>query len=289
MDASRYGPFPYSAIIDRPILRWPNGARVAVWVIPNIEFFPLNELIPREVAITPSIIPWARRDYGNRVGIFRLMDVLAERGIRGTAAINSDICHEHPRIVEAAVALQWEFMGHCQTNSQLLNSMDSPTEQRVIKTSLETIEAATGRRPKGWLSAGLAETWNTVDILASENVAYVADWVNDDEPYVMDVGNPKMISIPYSNEVNDITVLLRETQSSGEFANIIKRQFDVLYREGAKRAKVLAIALHPWIIGVPHRIGSLESALDHIANHKDVWFATGSEIVEAYSAQIARD
>ena len=217
MDSGCYGPFPYSAIIDRPALRWPNGARVAVWVIPNIEFFPLNGTIPRENRIIPNLIPWTRRDYGNRVGIFRLMDTLAKRNIRGTVALNSDICTEHTRIIEVAKALQWEFMGHCQTNSQLLDALDPETEQTVIKSTLDVIEKATGRRPKGWLSAGLSETWHTLEFLSAASIRYVADWVNDDEPYVMDIGSPKMISIPYSNEINDITVLLREAQTSEEF------------------------------------------------------------------------
>jgi peptidoglycan/xylan/chitin deacetylase (PgdA/CDA1 family) len=282
MDPRRYGPFPYSAIIDRPALRWPNGARVAVWVIPNIEFFPLNATIPREAAIVPNLIPWTRRDYGNRVGIFRLMEALAKRNIRGTVALNSDICSEHPRIIEAAMDLKWEFMGHCQTNSQLLDGLDPEAEKRAIKTTLDVIGKATGRKPKGWLSAGLSETWHTLEFLSAAGVQYVADWVNDDEPYVMDVGDPKMISIPYTNEINDITVLVREGQTSEEFGQMMRRQFEVLYEEGGRRAKVMAIALHPWVIGVPHRIRPFTAALDFIANHQEVWFATGTEIIDAY-------
>ena len=114
MDPRRYGPFPYSPIIDRPALRWPNGARVAVWVIPNIEFFPLNATITGQQPIVPNILPWARRDYGNRIGVFRMMDAMSKRNIRGTVALNSDICIEHPRIIEAAKDLRWEFMGHCE-------------------------------------------------------------------------------------------------------------------------------------------------------------------------------
>jgi allantoinase len=286
MDPRRYGPFPYSPIIDRPALRWPNSARVAVWVIPNIEFFPLDATITGELPIVPNLLPWARRDYGNRIGVFRLMDLMAKRNIRGTVALNSDICREHPRIIEAAMDLKWEFMGHCETNTKPLHRLEPEAEAASIKSTLSIIEKATGQRPKGWLGAGLNETWHTLDYLSAGGVRYIADWANDDEPYVMDVGNPKMVSIPYTIELNDITVLTREYQSTYEFAEIIRRQFEVLYEEGGRSAKVMAIALHPWIIGVPHRIRALGAAFDVIANHQDVWFATGSEIVEAYLSQI---
>lgn len=288
MDPRRYGPFPYSPIIDRPALRWPNGARVAVWVIPNIEFFPLNATITGQQPIVPNILPWARRDYGNRIGVFRMMDAMSKRNIRGTVALNSDICIEHPRIIEAAKDLRWEFMGHCKSNTRPLHRLEPEAEERAIKDTVALIGKATGQSPKGWLGAGLNETWHTLDYLSAAGVRYVADWANDDEPYVMDIGDPKMVSISYTIELNDITVLSLEIQCSEEFGRIIRRQFEVLYEEGGRRAKVMAIALHPWIIGVPHRIRILEAAFDFIANHQDVWFATGSEIVSAYLSQLGK-
>jgi allantoinase len=281
----RYGPFDYSPIIDRPRLEWPNGARLAVWVVPNIEFFPLNEKIGREEPIVPNIFPWSRRDYGNRVAVFRLMDVLAERGIRATVALNSEICSEHPRIIERGRALGWEFMGHCQSNSRPTHTMPAEEERTVIGQTLATIAAATGTRPRGWLGAGGGESWHSLESLAAAGVGYVADWINDDQPYRMAIGAQELISIPYSGEINDSAMIVRRNLESEEFGRMIRRQFDVLYAEGQRTGKVMCIALHPWIIGVPHRIGALIGALDHIASHPAVWFATGSEIIDAYLAQ----
>ena len=285
MEPRRYGPFKYSPIIDRPPLKWPNAAQLAVWVVPNIEFFPLNEAIGREEPVLPNIFPWSRRDYGNRVAVFRLMDVLAKRGIRATVALNSEICVEHPRIIERGCELGWEWMGHCESNARPTNKLPAQDEREVIGRALKTIESATGRRPRGWLGAGGSESWNSIESLAAEGVRYVADWINDDQPYVMEIGQPPLVSIPYSGEINDAASIVRRNIESEEFGRMIRRQFQVLYEEGRETGKVMCIALHPWIIGQPHRIGPLVDALDFIAAHAGVWFATGSEIIEAYLQQ----
>jgi allantoinase len=157
----------------------------------------------------------------------------------------------------------------------------------VIANTLKTIERATGRRPTGWLGAGGSESWNSLDSLSAEGVKYVADWINDDQPYVMNIGAPPLISIPYSGDLNDASMIARKNVSSEEFGRMIRRQFEVLYEEAQTSARVMCIALHPWIIGVPHRIGDLVDALDAIVGKAGVWFATGSEIIEAYVAQTA--
>jgi len=286
MEPKRYGPFPYSPIIDRPPLRWPNGARLAVWVVPNIEFYPLNvdyQLnIPGGKAIQPNILEWSRRDYGNRVGVYRLMAMLAERRIRATVALNSDICREHPRIIEKCAELDWELMGHGESNVVLLSGIPAEEERCIIDATLATIEQATGHRPAGWLGAGLTETWNTLEQLSAAGIRYVADFVNDDQPYVMDVGQPPMVSIPYTIELNDTQSINRRNQSGEAFGELIRSQFEVLYEEGAESGRVMAIALHPWISGVPHNVRALGRTLDFIAGHEDVWFATGTEIVAAF-------
>jgi allantoinase len=286
MDPQRYGPFKYSPIIDRPKLTWPNGARLAVWVVPNIEFFPLNEEIKGEGAMLPNIFPWSRRDYGNRVAVFRLMDVLAKRGIRATVALNSEVCTEHPRIIERGCELQWEFMGHGESNARPSSKYEKKAERHVIADTLKTIAAATGQKPRGWLGAGGSESWHSLDSLASEGVRYVADWINDDQPYMMEIGKPPLVSIPYSGDLNDASMINRKNVSSEEFGRMIRRQFEILYTEAEQSARVMCIALHPWIIGVPHRIGDLIDALDFIVGKPGVWFATGGEIVDAYLSQI---
>ena len=282
MEPRRYGPFPYTPINRRPKLSWPDGKRLALWVIPNIEFFPLNEPVPTGSGMAPDLMSWGPRDYGNRVGIFRIMDVMSKHGVRGTVALNSEICDECPEIIEDAVSLGWEFMGHNQSNARYLHLMEQEQEREVVMDVFNRIEAATGTRPRGWLGSGLQESWHTLENLIEAGATYVADWINDDQPYLMDVEGKRITMLPYSAEINDLPAMLRGGRSSDEFELMIRRQFDTLYRESAESGRVMAICLHPFVIGVPHRIWALESALDYICGHDDVWLATGSEIINHY-------
>jgi allantoinase len=284
MEPRKYGPFPYIPVNRRPKITWPGGARVAVWVSPNFEAFALDEKMPVGKGKIPDVMYWSLRDYGARVGVFRVMDVLSQRGIRASVMLNSDVCDVYPEIIEDALKLDWEFLGHNETNTRPLNDIPPEDEKRVIHDSLARIEKETGKKPRGWLGSGVQETWNTLDYLADEGLRYVCDWVNDDQPYMIDAGGRQMVSLPYSMEINDRPAFDRYYRSSDEFELMIRRQFDVLYREGADSGRVMSISVHPFIIGVPHRIWALASGLDYIASHKDVWFATGEEIVDHYLA-----
>ena len=277
-----YGPFPYTPINRRPRIEWPGGAHVAVWVIPNIEVFALDEKMPGGSGNIPDVSVWSTRDYGARVGVFRIMDVLSKRGIRASVTLNSEVCDAYPQIMEDAMALDWEFLGHCQSNTRRLVDIPPETEKQVIADTLSRITRETGERPRGWLGSGLQETWNTLDHLADEGVDYVCDWINDDQPYLMDIGGRRMVSLPYSTEINDLPAFHRYYQTVESFESMMRRQFDTLYREGAESGRVMAICLHPFVIGMPHRIWALESALDYIIGHDRVWFATGAEIVDHY-------
>jgi allantoinase len=283
MQPRDYGPFRYVPIKDRPKLTWPNNARLAVWIIPNIEFFPLTRGIPPHpgapAGTPPSVRAWAQRDYGNRVGIWRIMDVLSKHAVRASPTLNSDICDHHPQIVRAAIELGWEILGHNQTNSVWLDALSPEEERQTIRRTLSRIAEMTGKKPLGWLGSGLAETWHTLDFLADEGCLYVADWVNDDQPYMMDIGGRPLVSIPYSYEINDAPFINTRLGTIDEFETAIRRQFDTLYAEGAESGRVMAICLHPYITGVPHRIKALDSALAYIRAHDGVWFATGEEIV----------
>jgi allantoinase len=290
MKPAPYGPFPYSPIIRRPPLTWPDGARVALWIIPNIEFFSLAEKVPAAAggsgAPIPDIPAWSVRDYGNRVGVFRLMQVLDRHGIRATVALNSELCARHPAIIEEGNARHWEWMGHNESNTRRLNEAPPGEEAGIIHRALATIERATGTRPVGWLGSGLQETWNTLDLLAAEGCEYVGDWVNDDQPYLMTpAGGRRIVAMPYSQEINDKPVFERQHRTADEFRDMICRQFDVLYREGAESGRVMAIAVHPYLTGVPHRIDAFDAALAHICRHEGVWNATGAEIARHYAAQ----
>jgi allantoinase len=289
MEKKPYGPFPYIPITQRPKLTWPDGAHVALWVIPNIEAFPLNYGMPGDQNERPEPNPknphvrqWAQRDYGNRVGVWRIMEVLSKYGIRATPSLNSNVCDIHPQIIEAGMKLGWEFMGHCQTNCLRLTEVPPEQEKQVIHDTLARIEQAAGKKPVGWLGAGLQETWNTLDYLVEEGCIYVADWINDDQPYLMNINGKRLVSLPYSFETNDTPAFLSQKYTAGEFQQMICRQFDTLYREGAESGRVMAIALHPYITGVPHRITALDAGLDYICQHEKVWKATGQEIVRYY-------
>ena len=290
MKPSAYGPFPYSPIIRRPKLAWPNGARIAVWLIPNIEFFALTDGIPVSAGGSgkaPDIPGWAARDYGNRIGVFRMMEVMDRYKARGTVALNASLCAHHPEIIEECLKRKWEFMGHNETNTKRLNEVAEGEDAAIVRRTVETITKATGAAPRGWLGSGLQETWGTLEQLADNGIGYVADWVNDDQPYVMTLEDGRTImSVPYSTEINDKPAYEKHHRTADEFETMMRRQFDVLWREGETQARVMAIALHPYITGVPHRIGALDRALEYICGHDGVWLATGAEIAAAGRAAL---
>jgi peptidoglycan/xylan/chitin deacetylase (PgdA/CDA1 family) len=278
--------YPYSAIVDRKPLRWPNGARVAVWVIPNIEHFLFDRPSTSVTAVTTSLVPdvlnYSWRDYGVRVGIWRMMDVMGKHGVKGTVALNSDVCRHYPRIIEAGKQLGWEWMGHGSNNSTLINRQSEEEEKQLIKNVVDTIKTSTGRQPRGWLSPALSESHRTLDILAENGIQYVGNWVNDEQPYPMRVKSGSIISMPYSIELNDIPVFLDQGQAPETFGKMISDQFDVLYEDGAKTGRVMSICLHPFLIGHPHRSKYFDQALAHIRARQEVWITTGGEINDWY-------
>jgi allantoinase len=163
--------------------------------------------------------------------------------------------------------------------------MDPAEERAAIRATIDRIEAASGTRPVGWLGAGLAETWNTLDYLAEADICYVCDWVYDDPPYGFEIGTPPLVSLPYSVQTNDVPAYFEMKVSVPEFEAMLKRQFDTLYREGETVPRVMAIAVHPFVTGQPHRIGALDAALEYICSHAGVWRSTGLEIVQHYLSQ----
>lgn len=270
--------FPYRAIVDHPPVKWPGDARLAVWVIPNIEHFHID--VPGPM---PDVRNHSRRDYGNRVGVWRIMEVLEKYGVKGTVALNGEVGKFYPRIMEEVVRLDWELMGHGLTNSRLLTQMDEQEEVAAVAEVRAIIEGY-GRKMHGWLGPGLCETWQTLDLLKDTGCSYVADWVNDDLPYRMNNG---LYGIPYSIEINDMPLFNMPSISNEEFFSRIVETFDVLYAESERGGRVMGIALHPFLIGAPGRIRVLDRALAHMAAHSHVWFARGNEIIEAYRGQEA--
>ncbi len=281
MDHSR---FDYSPIIKRKPIKWPNGARVAVWVIPNIEHyeFDIPAIGMQPFNLVPDIINYGWRDYAPRVGVWRLMDALDKYGMRGSVTLNSSVCEHYPIIIEEGKKRNWEFLGHGITNSRLLNGLSEDEERKVIRETVQTITKAVGKAPEGWLGPALAETFVTPDLLVEEGIRYLCDWCNDDQPYPMKVKKGKLISVPYSVELNDISFFIGMKGSAEGFMQAIKDQFDVLYEEGKTNGRVMAIAVHPFIVNVPHRHKYFVQALEYIARQKEVWLTTGGEIAKWY-------
>lgn len=285
MKPQPYGPFAYKPINNRPKLSWPDGARVAFWVVPNIEIFALDKKISGGRNI-PDVSAWGRRDYGNRVGVFRVIEVMARYDVRGTVALNSDTCDMYPPVVEECLKHGWEMMGHGENNDRWLIHAESREEERqIVHNTLTRIEKATGKKPKGWLGTARQETWNTVDILVEEGCSYTVDWDNDDQPVLMDIGGKPLVSMPYGAGVSDMQAFNRNYYTADDFERMIKRAFDVLYRESEESGRVVGISLHPYLIGLPHRIDALDKGLEYICSHQGVWRATGEEIVNQFLAQ----
>ena len=276
-----------SFIFERKPFTWPGGATLAIWIAPNVEVWrydsPVGQTVsPNERGTVPDVINYAWREYGMRVGLWRLADVLDGAGVKATVALNSAVAEAHPKAVEEMQRRGWEFMGHGITNSENLAGLPVDKERALIQTVLRTIEQATGRRPRGWLGPGLTETYNTLDLLAEEGVTYCGDWNNDDQPYPMKVRKGRMFSIPYCMELNDIPLFMRKGYTGEQYLQSVVDQFDALYADSAKHSRVLGLPLHPMIIGQPLRTRYLERALAHMKKHERVWFATGGEIIDAY-------
>ena len=286
-----HGRFDYSAIVDRKRLAWPNGARVAVWVIPNIEHFlfdrPSTSISSATTRLSPDVLNYSWRDYGLRVGIWRMMEIMERYGVRGTVALNADVCEHYPRVIEGGNALRWEWMGHGINNSILINAQPEAEERALIRQVVETIAKGTGKRPRGWLGPALSESVRTLDILAESGIEYVGDWVNDDQPYPMRVKTGTILSMPYSIELNDIPAFLEMKRTGEEFGRMIRDQFDQLYEDGAKTGRVMAICLHPFLVGHPHRAKYFAEALAHVTSRREVWVTTGAEIADWYKQNYA--
>lgn len=280
-----------SFIFERRPFRWPGNNTLAVWFAPNVEVWHYDSafgaaITPNPTNHVPDVFNYAWREYGMRVGLWRLADVFDAAGVKATVALNAQVCEVYPKAMEEMKRRGWEFMGHGTTNSTTLATFDQQPEQErdAIRAILKTIEQASGKRPRGWLGSGLVETYNTLDILAAEGVIYCGDWNNDDQPVPMKVQSGKMFGIPYCNEINDISVYLRKGWTGEDYLRSVIDQFDTLYADSSRQPRVMGVPLHPMISGQPLRIKYLERAIAHMKEHQGVWFATGSEIIDAYQA-----
>lgn len=285
--------YPYSSLATRAPLRWPNEARLAFWPVVHVEYYevapPDDFPQPRNLGRLPITFPdfrsYSLRDYGNRFGIFRVMRALDAHGLRATMAVSSVICERYPFIVEEALKRRWEVIPAGTHATRVITSeMTEAFERQHIRTAIETVARATGRRPAGWISPELSESLHTPHLLAEHGIRYVCDWVNDDQPYTMRTRAGELIAMPYSVEVNDLMVLGQRYETVQTYERMLRDQFDLLYREGARTGMVMALPLHAWLIGQPYRMKYLEQALSYICSYAGVWKATGEEIAEHCAA-----
>ncbi len=279
-------PPSFQPINHRPIFNLPNNTRVAVWVVMNVEHFTFGKLgtaIQPHLNSYPEIANYGWRDYGNRVGIWRLFDLFSVLKIPVTAAVNGEICKFYPQILDAIVQHSWEVMAHGINNSTGHSGMDKATEIEVIKQTLNLIQNATGTTPRGWLTPGFSITESTFEILYNAGIVYTADWVNDDQPYWYELPNGRLLAIPYTIEANDITLCLSNRFSGAEFAQAIIDQFEQLWEEGTTQPRIMAIGLHPFIVGQPLRLKYLQECLQHIKNKPQTWLTTGETIYQWFN------
>jgi peptidoglycan/xylan/chitin deacetylase (PgdA/CDA1 family) len=282
-------PYTYSPITERPPLTWPAGNRVAVYVGLNVEHFlpdmPSTSIWPGTADLRPDALNHGWRDYGARVGIWRTIEALDAHGIRPSVLLNSTVVDAYPQIVSAGLERNWTWLAHGRTNSTLHTGLSVDEERQVLREITDTIAGATGRRPVGWMGPGLTETHRTPELLAELGFQYVLDWTNDDQPYRLTV--PNMLSVPYSVELNDL-LLFAKGFTGPEFVQIVKDQFDQLRADSAVSGRVMALALHPFVIGQPFRHRYLVQALDYLAAQEDAWLTTSDDIAGHFLAESQR-
>lgn len=275
----------YSAIVDRPPLRLPDNARLVFWSIVNLEVWDISRAMPRQVIpaptgqpLLPDVPNWTWHEYGMRVGVWRFFDLYSKWNIRPTLAINARVCEDYPRVAKQAKHDGWEFMGHAYDQMPIHKEED---QAAMINRSMDILENFAGKRPVGWLGPGLTQTLDTPEHLVAAGVKYIGDWVYDDEPTVIKTAKGPLVTLPYTVELNDIPMMIVQHHESDYLYKRTIDQFERLYEEGKHRAKILALAIHPYISGQPHRIKYLEAIYDHV-NREGVVHWNGEQILDWY-------
>jgi allantoinase len=281
----------YSPITQRPRLVLPGGARMVVWVIVNVEEWDIHQTMPRTVlpppaggSPSPDIPNWAWHEYGNRVGFWRMLEVFDQFKVPGVLAVNGSCFDSYPQVVQAAKDRNWEFLGHgfIQKNMQKVEN-----EAEAIRLTFEAIRKFNGKPPRGWLGPGLTETWETPDLLQEAGFDYVCDWVLDDQPVELKTRSGKTIAnIPYTQECNDVAMILVQHHTAREYYDRAMDQFEQLYEDSRESARVMALVVHPYIMGVPHRLKWFRKVFERISARKDVLFWTGEQILDWHREQV---
>ena len=284
--------YEWSPFIKRGILKWPENARVALCVIVNLEHMEWERPEGSTTAVRPGVLgtlPFpdymgrSHREYGHRVGIFRVLDVLEKHGIKPTVAMDALTAENYPYLVEHCRKRGCEIIGHGISLSRMISSNMSEQEEReYIQTSLEAVRRATGAAPTGWLGPEYGESTRTPQLLAQAGIQYVCDWVNDEQPYPIKTPEGELFALPIMLELDDVNALWERRVPIGRYREMLKDGFETIYRDGESNGRVLALNLHPWLMGQPFRISYLDDALGYMMGRQGVWAATGSEIVDWY-------
>ena len=276
-----YDWWPYR---DRPKVVWPNGARIAFWVAPNIEFYELNpppnptrNAWPRPY---PDVQGYSVRDYGNRAGHWRMMEMMDKYGIRGSVSLNVALLDHHPEIIDACKERDWEFFSHGIYNTRFVYGMDKEQERQIIRESIDDIRDRTGQELSGWLSPGLTYSEHTFDLLAEMGLTYTCDLFHDDQVTPVNTPKGKLCSVPYSLEFNDSIAFQLHNLSPRRYVDMLRKGFDRLYAEGEESGTVMCIPLHAYLVSQPFRLEVFEEILDYVTSHDGVWVTTGRDIAD---------
>jgi allantoinase len=292
--------YEWSPIIERPRLAWPHDARVAFCVIVNLEHMewtpPADSYQPpgfySHYAMQrplPEFWTISHREYGHRIGIFRMLDLLDKYGIRATVAMDAMTAANYPYLVRHCLDRGCEIIGHGISASRMITSRMSEEDERAyLRDAIDAVAAATGQRPKGWHGPEFGESTRTPRLLAEAGISYVCDWGNDEQPYRMKTPTGALHALPIMVELDDLFALRDRRFRMDEYVQHLKEAIDTIYRDAKASGRLLVLNLHPWLVGQPFRIRFLAEAIAHIVHRQGVWAATGAEIIDWYRGQTSQ-
>jgi peptidoglycan/xylan/chitin deacetylase (PgdA/CDA1 family) len=273
-----------------PNIRWPNGARVAFWVAPNIEFYelypPTNPVRPAWPRPLPDVLNYSWRDYGNRVGVWRCLELFDDYKIVGSVSLNSAMCAHLPEVVGAFNDRGWELFSHGTYNTRYLYGLTPDQEFETIQESCQEIEAFCGKKVRGFLAPALTYNEGTFETLAKLGLSYTLDLFHEDVPLPLHDQYNGMVSVPYQVELNDFHALVASGMAADLYLQRFKDHFDRLYEEGARSGTVVGLPLHPYVIGMPQYAWVLDAILAYVRKHNEVWITTAAEIAEHYVTHV---
>ncbi len=287
--------YQWSDMFERTPVAWPGEARVALWVTPILQWFPLNApakpfRAPGGLTMPyPDFRHYSSRDYGNRVGIFRIMDVLDDLGIPASVALNAAIAQRYPALMQELLSHGVELIAHGLDMGHLhYSGLPAEEEASLVARTLDILRDVSGQAVTGWLSPARSQSFCTPELLVGHGVEYCCDWANDDMPYIMETDKGPLYAMPLAQETDDRAVTLDFHHNENDWLEQVKDRFDVLYHESERYGgRVVSIPLHAWVMGVPYRIGKVREALAYMLGHSGVWAASGSDILKAFKASEA--